>query len=99
MSKALTRRFLLTLVVAIALIATSAMCSRHDLGNPLHDQGHCDLCSHLASTAGSPARVTIAGKPVLVVYAVPVAIERPVPTRAKVHRYLPRGPPHSLELI
>jgi hypothetical protein len=100
LSKAHSRRYVTALIAAIALIAVSALHSRHDLGNRLHEQqGHCDLCLHLSGTAGSPACPALLGKPVLVVRVVLTPEEILVHSRRKAGIYLPRGPPHSPGLI
>lgn len=99
MSKAHSRRSLVALLAAVALIAVSGLYAQHDLGDRTHEQGHCDLCSHLSGTAGSPSHAVVPGKPVLVVHRVPLASTIVLPTRRKAGTHLPRGPPHSLELI
>jgi hypothetical protein len=98
LSKAHTRRFLLALITAVALITATAAYSRHDLGEPQHQQGHCDICSHLSGAAGSPAHVAVPGKPVLGLGTLPAGNNIILPSRPGAGLPLPRGPPHSLEL-
>ncbi|MBV8783168.1 MAG: hypothetical protein JOZ67_03170 [Gammaproteobacteria bacterium] len=52
---ALHRRRLLALLATCALIATTAQYAAHDLGARGHSHEHCDLCVHLAGSAGSRA--------------------------------------------
>jgi hypothetical protein len=91
-------RFVVALVAAISLIAVSVVYSRHVV-TALHEQGDCDLCGHFAASAGSPAHPVVPGKPVLVVHVSPVPQGLVLPARRKAGIYLPRGPPHSFELI
>jgi hypothetical protein len=91
-----SRRLVVTLLAAIALIAASVVYSRHDLGNRLHEQGHCDLCSHFSGASGSRDQPVVASKPVLVVHLAALPSGLILPTRRKAGVHLPRGPPHSL---
>ncbi|MBV9343921.1 MAG: hypothetical protein JO341_13610 [Gammaproteobacteria bacterium] len=52
---ALQRRRLLALLCACALIATTALYAGHGFEARGHGHGHCDLCVHLAGSAGSRA--------------------------------------------
>jgi hypothetical protein len=98
LSKTHTCRLLLVLLTAIALIAAAAQYSRHDLGEPQHSQGHCDLCSHLGCTAGSPAHASVPGKPVLGLGSLQAGHHFILSSRPSAGTSLPRGPPHSNDL-
>ena len=90
------RNRLVAIIAALTLIVALSAFSAHGFGSGGHDNDHCDLCVHFSGTAGSPAQITVAGKPVLVVRA---PIERPEivrPARRRVGTQLPRGPPDSL---
>lgn len=87
------------LVAAITLIAASVAYSRHELGNPLHDQAHCDLCLLFAGAAGAPTHGVIPGRPVLAIRVAPATAAVMPMIRRKAGIYLPRGPPHSFEPI
>lgn len=93
MSTALPRNRLIVLITACALIACAAVYSAHGLGDRNHEHSHCDLCLHFSGSAGSPAKATIASKPVLVVRVAPVPPQLSLPTRSAAGRHLPRGPP------
>jgi hypothetical protein len=93
------RNRLVALIAAITLIVGLGAYSAHGFGARDHDNAHCDLCVHFSGTAGSPAKATLAGKPVL---AVRLAPERPGiirSARRKVGIHLPRAPPARLEQI
>lgn len=93
LSTALPRNRLIVLITACALIACLAVYSAHGLGDRNHEHSHCDLCVHFAGSAGSPAKATIASKPVLVVRVAPTRLQLYLPTRSVAGRNLPRGPP------
>jgi hypothetical protein len=93
LSSALPRNRLIVLITACALIACAAVYSAHGLGDRNHEHSHCDLCVHFSGSAGSPAKATLASKPVLVVRVAPVPPQLSVPTRSAAGRHLPRGPP------
>lgn len=93
LSTALPRKRLLALCAALALIACSAVYSAHGLGDRNHEHAHCDLCVHFAGSAGSPAKATVAGKPILAVRMAPALPAQPMPAGAPFWRPLPRGPP------
>ena len=98
MSTRLLRIRLVAFVAAITLIVALGAYSAHGFGERGHDNGHCDLCVHFSGAAGSPAKATVVGKPVL---TVSVPVERPEVIRAERRRIptlLPRGPPDSPEL-
>ena len=96
-----TRQFrnrLVAFVAAITLIVGLCAYSAHGFGDRAHENGHCDLCVHFSGAAGSPAKATVVGKPVLTGR---VPVERPEVIRAERRRIptlLPRGPPDSSEL-
>ena len=93
MSSALPRNRLIVLITACALITCAAVYSAHGLGDRNHEHSHCDLCVHFSGSAGSPAKATLASKPVLVVRVAPVPPQLSLPTRSAAGRHLPRGPP------
>jgi hypothetical protein len=93
LSTALPRHRLIVLITACALIACAAVYSAHGLGDRNHEHSHCDLCVHFSGSAGSPAKATLASKPVLVVRVAPAPPQLRLPTRSPAGRYLPRGPP------
>jgi hypothetical protein len=93
LSTALPRNRLIVLITAFALIACAAVYSAHGLGDRNHEHSHCDLCVHFSGSAGSPAKATLASKPVLVVRVAPTPPQLCLPTRSVAGRNLPRGPP------
>jgi hypothetical protein len=95
LSKTHTRHLVLALLTAIALIAAAAQYSRHDLGDLRHGQEHCDLCSHLGATAGSPPALVVPGRPVLGLGTLLAGHDFILPARPSAGIRLPRGPPHS----
>jgi hypothetical protein len=92
-STALPRNRLLVLVTAIALVACAAVYSAHGLGDRNHEHSHCDLCVHFSGSAGSPAKATLASKPVPTDRVAPAPPELFIPTRSATGEHLPRGPP------
>jgi len=78
---------------AFALITCSAVYAAHDMGDGAHGHSHCDLCAHFSGNAGSPAQAKVAGKPVLVVRALPPAAATVLVARSPVGAHPPRGPP------
>ncbi|HYM27474.1 MAG TPA: hypothetical protein VET66_04960 [Steroidobacteraceae bacterium] len=71
MSIAARRKRLVVLLTACALIACTAVFAAHEMGERAPAHARCDLCSHFAGSAGSPAAARVAGKPVLVASVVP----------------------------
>ena len=99
MSARLLRIRLVAFFAAITLIVALSAYGAHGYAERGHDDGHCELCVHFSGTAGSPAHVTIVGKPVLTVR---VPLERPeiiLSARRRVGTQLPRAPPAGLALI
>ena len=84
---------LIALITACMLIGSMAVFSAHAIGDPDHGRTQCDLCEHFTGTAGSPAQVTVIGKPVLVVHVAPPPRVVVLPTRPAPGLPLPRGPP------
>lgn len=98
LSMRLRRNRLVAFIAAITLIVGLGAYSAHGFLDRMHDNGHCDLCVHFGGTAGSPAHVSVVGKPVLVVRA---PLERAGiirSARRRVGTQLPRAPPAALEL-
>ena len=93
LSTALPRNRLIVLLTACALIACAAVYSAHGLDDRNHEHSHCDLCLHFSGSAGSPAKATLASKPVLTVRVAPAPPELFIPTRSATGEHLPRGPP------
>ncbi len=99
MSTRLRNNRLVAFIAALTLIAALCVYSSHGFAERGHDNGRCDLCVHFSGTAGSPAQVTVVGKPVLVVRAPVTRPEVIRSERRRVGSHLPRGPPDSSELI
>lgn len=95
MSKAPLSRYLLVLCTTIAMIVATSVYARHELVNPHHGQGHCDLCVHLGGAAGTPVSVGALGKTLPVTWQVPSARELVLPPWHRDGLRLPRGPPSS----
>jgi hypothetical protein len=93
------RNRLIAIIAAFTLIVALGAFSAHGFGGGGHDNDHCDLCVHFSGTAGSPAQVTVVGKPVLVVRAPIERLGILRGARRRVGTQLPRGPPDSLALI
>ncbi|HVW67678.1 MAG TPA: hypothetical protein VHB68_01830 [Steroidobacteraceae bacterium] len=99
MSTRLRHNRLVAFIAALTLIVALCAYSSHGYGERGHDNGHCDLCVHFSGAAGSPAQVTVVGKPILVVRAPVTRPELIRSERRHVGNHLPRGPPDSVELI
>ncbi|MGH8208641.1 MAG: DUF2946 family protein [Steroidobacteraceae bacterium] len=100
MSTRIRRNRLVAFIAALTLVVAMGAYSAHGFGERGHDNGHCDLCVHFSGTAGSPAKATVVGKPVLAV-RLPL-LARPATIRSarrRVGAQLPRAPPDSSELI
>ena len=100
LSTRLLRIRLVAFLAAITLVVALSAYGAHGYTERGHDNGHCDLCLHFSGTAGSPAHVTVVGKPVLTV-RVPLARPEIIfSARRRVGTQLPRAPPApSAELI
>jgi hypothetical protein len=99
LSTRLLRIRLVAFFAAITLIVALSAYGAHGYAERGHDNGHCELCVHFSGTAGSPAQVTVVGKPVLTV-RVPLARPEIIRSaRRRVGTQLPRAPPTSPEVI
>ncbi|MBS0578370.1 MAG: hypothetical protein JSR36_03800 [Proteobacteria bacterium] len=93
LSQSFRRNRLVALLAACALIACSAVYASHGLGDRGHEHEHCDLCVHFSGSAGSPAQVKVAAKPLLVLRAIFLPPPLLLPNRSPVGANLARGPP------
>jgi hypothetical protein len=90
------RHQLIALLAAVALLFCGVLYAGHGLGDRSHEHEHCDLCVHLAGTAGTPAAAKAVGRPAPVAWVAAAPAAQGVLPSYPTGLYLSRAPPQPL---